>query len=818
MEAAIHAAISEYLRHNELTRTANEFRDECARLGLCAPPSPANSAAEEAAARSAAADRALQALRDGRRSDFAELWARHVPAAAAGRPDAKKLFFHAQVLFAVWPLSAANPQKNAGAAAGAMQEFRAFLERSSAELSKTAEYLAFYALPFVPSPEQHPSFTSYYSAAWAEEIKGEVEDFLRVWARTGDKPKLETLFEAESRGGSGRSANRSSDQLQAETRRLRDVLSDMCEMMQRVQSGQQAAWAEEIKGEVEDFLRVWARTGDKPKLETLFEAESRGGSGRSANRSSDKLQAETRRLRDVLSDMCEMMQRVQSGQQVPPKAMAALLARASDLLPESPSGSSPGSGASGARQGGRDQGAIGSPGAPPAQPRKGWGSQPPSRPRSASAVPLDYKKVAADLKSAGNETGKLSKSTGSQKKQILASYAHNDVMGLRGSRESLIALLSASRQQPMVREYAMRFVNALSFEWAGREYLLESNATLKTLWDVIAAEKSDSVLRQQALAAFQKLSMRFVAQDAMIEMNVIEWLLKLLSKPYAVSKYTLEYASALLLNLLLRKAGRERCDAPELNAVDVLMALLESDNEQVRLYTNGSLFSILQRPSVREAAREKKLDKTLQAAAKSSTDPNFSKQIEFIIQKLDSDEEEVDDDEDEEDDPEPEDDEESVGDEDASETLVVPQGTEQGEDLLAAKFQAAQKDEVRVEKKAPKAPAATSRHPSRPGTSPLQPFTRPVTPGNLGPAQTMPRGLAGSNSRKETPGSGSPTSSGEPAPQKGAYSNFVNVDDLSAFKTTCRLASTPPGKGMAPAPLQQAPQQRQLSATGQRKK
>eukprot|EP00727_Mastigamoeba_balamuthi_P004069 m51a1_g1366 hypothetical protein (743) ;mRNA; f:404865-407904 len=742
MEAAIHAAISEYLRHNELTRTANEFRDECARLGLCAPPSPANSAAEEAAARSAAADRALQALRDGRRSDFAELWARHVPAAAAGRPDAKKLFFHAQVLFAVWPLSAANPQKNAGAAAGAMQEFRAFLERSSAELSKTAEYLAFYALPFVPSPEQHPSFTSYYSAAWAEEIKGEVEDFLRVWARTGDKPKLETLFEAESRGGSGRSANRSSDQLQAETRRLRDVLSDMCEMMQRVQSGQQ----------------------------------------------------------------------------VPPKAMAALLARASDLLPESPSGSSPGSGASGARQGGRDQGAIGSPGAPPAQPRKGWGSQPPSRPRSASAVPLDYKKVAADLKSAGNETGKLSKSTGSQKKQILASYAHNDVMGLRGSRESLIALLSASRQQPMVREYAMRFVNALSFEWAGREYLLESNATLKTLWDVIAAEKSDSVLRQQALAAFQKLSMRFVAQDAMIEMNVIEWLLKLLSKPYAVSKYTLEYASALLLNLLLRKAGRERCDAPELNAVDVLMALLESDNEQVRLYTNGSLFSILQRPSVREAAREKKLDKTLQAAAKSSTDPNFSKQIEFIIQKLDSDEEEVDDDEDEEDDPEPEDDEESVGDEDASETLVVPQGTEQGEDLLAAKFQAAQKDEVRVEKKAPKAPAATSRHPSRPGTSPLQPFTRPVTPGNLGPAQTMPRGLAGSNSRKETPGSGSPTSSGEPAPPKGAYSNFMNVDDLSAFKTTCRLASTPPGKGMAPAPMQQAPQQRQLSATGQRKK
>jgi len=40
------------------------------------------------------------------------------------------------------------------------------LDTQGAELSKTAEFLPFYALPYVPNPKEHPSFKNLFNNEW----------------------------------------------------------------------------------------------------------------------------------------------------------------------------------------------------------------------------------------------------------------------------------------------------------------------------------------------------------------------------------------------------------------------------------------------------------------------------------------------------------------------------------------------------------------------------------------------------------------------------------------------------------------------------
>lgn len=80
---------------------------------------------------------------------------------------------------------------------------------------------------------------------------------------------------------------------------------------------------------------------------------------------------------------------------------------------------------------------------------------------------------------------------------------------------------------------------------------MESNELVPLLLEVMQSEKMDTTIRQQALAALQKLSLRYLqsvtldnefrrkAQSAMIGLGAVEWLLNILQTPDSISKYTL---------------------------------------------------------------------------------------------------------------------------------------------------------------------------------------------------------------------------------------------------------------------------------------
>lgn len=88
---------------------------------------------------------------------------------------------------------------------------------------------------------------------------------------------------------------------------------------------------------------------------------------------------------------------------------------------------------------------------------------------------------------------------------------------------------------------------------------------------------------------------------------MIEWIVTLLSLQEApLSDYSLEYATALLMNLSLRSKGKTICEGLSqqkgMSLIKVLSDLMEHDNLQVRTHVNGTMYSVLTRQALKDEA------------------------------------------------------------------------------------------------------------------------------------------------------------------------------------------------------------------------
>ena len=125
----------------------------------------------------------------------------------------------------------------------------------------------------------------------------------------------------------------------------------------------------------------------------------------------------------------------------------------------------------------------------------------------------------------------------------------------------------------------MSFLNALASEFLGRSYLLQRPDIVQILVSALYGEgKNDTYLRQNALGTLQKFSLRKEAQNQMIQYDVIRWIIETIRDEIEqLSDYSLEYATALLMNLSLRVNGKNKCqELPEI--LPVLNELIESEN------------------------------------------------------------------------------------------------------------------------------------------------------------------------------------------------------------------------------------------------
>jgi hypothetical protein len=97
---------------------------------------------------------------------------------------------------------------------------------------------------------------------------------------------------------------------------------------------------------------------------------------------------------------------------------------------------------------------------------------------------------------------------------------------------------------------------------------------------------------QYALGVVEKISIRRKAQNVMIESNIIEWIYKLLQMASKLQDFTLEYLTALLMNLSLRTEGKKRCEKIKTEMLKLLKGLLTTKSMQILTHINGTLYSL----------------------------------------------------------------------------------------------------------------------------------------------------------------------------------------------------------------------------------
>lgn len=117
---------------------------------------------------------------------------------------------------------------------------------------------------------------------------------------------------------------------------------------------------------------------------------------------------------------------------------------------------------------------------------------------------------------------------------------------------------------------------------------------------------------------------------------MIKWISSVLqNEADQLTDYSIEYATALLMNLSLRDAGKDKCEEPDIQLLSVLNNLVEHENLQVRTYVNGTLYSIFTRKKLKEEARKLGMPEVLQYLMEQS-DEQFKRQIQYILEQLNS--------------------------------------------------------------------------------------------------------------------------------------------------------------------------------------
>jgi hypothetical protein len=180
--------VLEYLAHAGYERATAQLKGELRerRDGKTATWRPVGAEMQEKVK-----ERMLRALDRGEREEVLRLWENFVPPLLR-RSDrnAQKLEFYLNIFFAIYPLHPTNPSPQPAALAGTMRAFKAYLEADGAALAVTPEFLAYYAMPYVPEIARHPSFKELFTAEWALALKARLADFLSRSREFAAEPKL----------------------------------------------------------------------------------------------------------------------------------------------------------------------------------------------------------------------------------------------------------------------------------------------------------------------------------------------------------------------------------------------------------------------------------------------------------------------------------------------------------------------------------------------------------------------------------------------------------------------------------------------------
>ncbi|KAM6305088.1 lisH domain-containing protein ARMC9 [Aegotheles albertisi] len=664
--------VREYLDFAEFEETIKVFTEECKIKGKPLPE-PAGVSSRDSKDLPVQKD-LLAAFENGEQKVFFQLWEEHISSSVQDNEQvAQKLEFYLHIHFATYLLKHSVGKPDKAEHEERISHFKAYLETKGAALSQTTEFLPFYALPFVPNPMVHPSFKELFQDSWTLDLRTRLEEFLSQTVKARQIPRLLTLFKENG-------------QCNKET--LQHLHQQLVESDHRTMT----------------YLKQF-----------------------------NKMQEDYRNLIGVTAELVDSLEATVNGKMISPEYLQSICDRLfSNQMRQSVAHSIDFT-----------------------RPGTGYYSMSPcddgyaSTMLRASLVPvkmqdvpllpsLDYEKLKKDLIT-GNDRLKAfllqalrwrltTSYPGEQRDTVLQAYISNDLLDCHNNCQRSILKLLHSKSE-VVRQYTARLINAFASLAGGRAYLSQNPNLLQMLEERLKAEDKDSLTLENVLGALQKLSLRHALQSAMIKDGLIFWLVDILTDTDCLSDYMLEYSVALLMNLCLRSAGKKMCAEIANHVLKVLSDLLGHENHKIQPYVNGALYSILYIPSVREEARAMGMEEILHCFIKEGN-AEMIRQIEFIIEQLNSEEplnDIVSDDEEVEEDEE-KDRDFMEADLDKDEVLQPQLGELAGEKLLTTEYLGIMTHTPKTKKKL------------FPGVhqSIEEPLQRPVTPGGHRTVYLMP--------------------------------------------------------------------------------
>ncbi|XP_077389417.1 lisH domain-containing protein ARMC9 isoform X2 [Festucalex cinctus] len=676
-EANLLGMIKEYLKFEQFDNTVNSFDEECKRKGKLVSKPQGNTLRDIKA--HMVQKGLLSSFNDGDYKVFFELWGENIPSDLVyNDTEAQKLEFYLHIHFTIYPLRSHPGEPDQAEFEERNSYFKEYLETRGRALTQTTEFLPYYALPYVSNPTTHPFFKDLFQETLVSKLKNKLEEFVSLTLKPQNCPRLMTLYKE-----GGKSSKEALQQLQEQ------LVESECRA---------TVYMRKFKKRDADYCRLIGITAE---LVDSLEASISG-----KNITPDYLQSVYASLfsRPMKQSTVQMTDGTGYYSMIPyDGGYASSMLRASIA------------------------------------------------PHPLKEVPmlpsLDYVKLKKDLLEGSERLRclllqalrwRLTRSLpGEQRDTALQAYIRNDLLERNSTKQETILHLLTSENE-MVRQYMARLINAFSSFAEGRVYLSQIPLLLQLLMEILKKEEKDSLTRENVLVALQKLSLMRSQQTAMIEDDLIGWLVDELHESDCLSDYTLVYTASLLLNLCLRKKGRRKCAENAKHVLKVLTNLLGHDNREVLQYVNGALYSILCIPSVRQEAKEMSIEEILSCFCKEDNNPNLHHQIGFVIKQLNSAEEEGPESDVEEDEY---DDEDFINSSRDNEEVLKPKPSElSGESLLTTEYLGIITNLPKLKKSSPQ------RQPSID-----EPLQRPVTPGshrNTNTVNYQPGGQGGVSGRE----------------------------------------------------------------------
>lgn len=186
----LHQAITEYLLMQGCTQTVDTFNTEYAK----AKKQNSKKNYDYSSVKTAM----LTAFKAGKYEDFFQMWTRFIPYQIRENDhNAVKLEFYIHIYFTIYTLHPLTKKSTVGVQKEFKKRkewFRHFLDTKGKEMSETSEFLAYYALPYIESPIDHPSFKNMFTTKWLTQITNSTEKFISENIMKDEKSKLQSIY------------------------------------------------------------------------------------------------------------------------------------------------------------------------------------------------------------------------------------------------------------------------------------------------------------------------------------------------------------------------------------------------------------------------------------------------------------------------------------------------------------------------------------------------------------------------------------------------------------------------------------------------